>query len=93
MAHLWSKKSTARQLKFLRESRDIKDIRSTINRLLSKHSKKAAKSRLKLSELVCLVDGKLSALDDVEVYVIEVQGKQYISRELFESLETGLNQT
>ena len=93
-AYIWSSRPKGRQRDLLDEWPDQKGILSTIDKLLSRHSKKLSEPPLELSHLAQILAANSAALDGVKVHIIKGNGRMlYLSRGLVKylrALETGL---
>ena len=92
-AHIWSSQPTGRQRELLDEWRDQGGILSTLDKLLSRHSKKPSEPPLELSHLARMLTAHPAPVDSVQVLIIKGNGRKlYLTRGLvnfLRALQTG----
>jgi hypothetical protein len=87
-AHHWSKLPQVRQRRSLLEWRDAKDIKSSITRLLKKHSRSDSPRPLTIPRLAQLLMSVSLITGEVPVEIIKCQGQRiFISEELSLALQ------
>lgn len=86
-AHSWGSQPNGRQRELLDEWRDQKGILSTIDQLLSRHSRKPSEPPLELPHLAKILSANPATLDGVKVYIIKGNGRKlYLTRGLVKYL-------